>query len=157
MNIPKWKCPNWAQSVNILCGQTFSIFQHYLNPLGHGVNQSFTGCHWVPLPLLHDDIPELVDFRDLALLHLPFEDVPTITLPSASLARQWSSWRCVWGRYHVGILPYGPVSEGRRSCSASVCYNTCWNSWFPQWPVAPQCRQHSCSPRPRHSHHHAWL
>ncbi len=37
----------------------------------------------------------------------------------------------------------GPVSEG--------------HSWFPQWTVAPQCRQHSCSPRPWHSHHHAWL
>ncbi len=28
-------------------------------------------------------------------------------LPSASLARQWSFWRRVWGRYHVGILPCG--------------------------------------------------
>ncbi len=44
-----------------------------------------------------------------------------LPLPSASLARQWSSWRCVWGRYHVGILPCGPVSEGRGSCSASAC------------------------------------
>ncbi len=50
------------------------IFQHCLNPLGHGVHQSFTGCHWSPLPLLHDDITELVDARDLALLHLSFED-----------------------------------------------------------------------------------
>ncbi len=33
-----------------------------------------TGCHWSPLPLLHDDIAELVDVRDLVLLHLPFED-----------------------------------------------------------------------------------
>ncbi len=37
-----------------------------------------------------------------------------LPLPSASLARQWSSWRCVLGYYHVGILPCGPVSEGRR-------------------------------------------
>ncbi len=28
------------------------------------------------------------------------------------------------GRYHVGILPCGPVSEGRGSCSASVCHST---------------------------------
>ncbi len=27
------------------------ILQHCLNPLGHGVHQSFTGCHWSPLPL----------------------------------------------------------------------------------------------------------
>ncbi len=55
------------------------IFQHCLNPLGHGVDQSFTGCHWSPLPLLHDDITELVDVRDNALLHIQFEDAPQIT------------------------------------------------------------------------------
>ncbi len=58
---------------------------------------------------------------------------------------------------YVGILPCSPVSEGRRSCSDSVYHSTCWHSWFPQWTVAPQCRQHSCSPRPWHSHHRAWL
>ncbi len=57
----------------------------------------------------------------------------SLPLPSASLARQWLSWRCVWGRYHVGVLPCGPVAEGRGSCSASVCHSTCWHSWFPQW------------------------
>lgn len=35
-----------------------------------------TGYHWNPLPLLHDDIIELVDVRGLALLHLSFEDAP---------------------------------------------------------------------------------
>ncbi len=47
------------------------IFQHCLNPLGHGVHQSFTGYHRSPLPLLHDNITELVHVRGLALLHLP--------------------------------------------------------------------------------------
>ncbi len=61
------------------------------------------------------------------------------------------------GSLSCWILPYGPVSEGRGSCSASVCHSTCCHSWFPPWTVAPQCRQHSCSPRPWHSHHHAWL
>jgi hypothetical protein len=28
--------------------------------------------------LFHDDITEMVDVRDLALLHLPFEDAPQI-------------------------------------------------------------------------------
>ncbi len=55
-----------------------------------------------------------------------------LTLPSASLTRQWSSWRCVWGRCHVGILPCGPVSEGRGSCSTSVCHSPFWHLWFPQ-------------------------
>ncbi len=59
--------------VSIFCVATI-IFLHCLNPLGRGVHQSFTGCHWSPLPLLHDDITELVDTRDLALLHLQFED-----------------------------------------------------------------------------------
>ncbi len=59
--------------MSIFCVATI-IFQHCLNPLGHGVHQSFAGCHWIPLPLLHDDITELVDVRDLALIHLPFED-----------------------------------------------------------------------------------
>ncbi len=75
--------------LSIFCVATI-IFQHCLNPLGHGVHQSFTGGHWSPLPLLHDAITDLVDVRDLALLHLPFEDASQITLPSASLARQWS-------------------------------------------------------------------
>ena len=61
--------------VSTFCVATI-IFQHYLNPLGHGIHQSFTGCHWSPLPLLHDDITELVDVRDLALFHLLIEDVP---------------------------------------------------------------------------------
>ncbi len=50
--------------VSISCLATI-IFQHCLNPLGHGVHQSFTGCHWSPLPLLHDDITELVEVGDL--------------------------------------------------------------------------------------------
>ncbi len=43
----------------IFCVATI-IFHHCLNPLGHGVHQSFTGCHWSLLPLFHDDITELV-------------------------------------------------------------------------------------------------
>ncbi len=77
-----------------------------------------------------------------------------LPLPSASLARQWSSWRCVLGYYHVRILPSLRREE---IYSASVCHSICWYSWFPQWSVAPQCQQHSCSPRPWNSHHHAWL
>ncbi len=48
--------------VSIFCVATI-IFQHCLNPLGHGVHQSFTGCHWSPLPLLHDDIIPFSTFR----------------------------------------------------------------------------------------------
>ncbi len=94
--------------VSIFCVATI-IVQHCLNPLGHGVHQSFTGCHWSPLPLPQDDIMELVDVRDLVLLHLPFEDTSQMLnrvyvwrnawpvhhlLPSPSLARQWSLSCC---------------------------------------------------------------
>ncbi len=110
----------------------------------------FTGCHWSPFPLLHDNITELMDVRDLALLHLPFEDAP-------QMLNRVYVWRHAWpvhhlypqllsqgsGRYHVGILPCGPVSEGRGSCSASVCNSTCWHSWFPLQPqtmtLPPPC------------------
>ncbi len=108
----------------------------------HSRHQSFTGCYWSPLPLLHDDIVELVDVRDLALLHSSTFSLrmphrcsigfrygnmlgQSTPLPSDSLARQWLSWRCVWGRYNVGILPCGPVAEGRGSCYASACHSTC--------------------------------
>ena len=51
--------------VSILCVATI-ISQHCLNPLGHGVHQSITGCHWNPLPLVVDDVTELMDVGDLA-------------------------------------------------------------------------------------------
>ncbi len=35
---PKWKCPNWVQSVNILCGHYY--FQHCLNPLDHELTRA---------------------------------------------------------------------------------------------------------------------
>ncbi len=40
-------------------------------------------------------------------LRIPYR----LTLPSASIARQWSSWRCVWGRY-VGICPAAQSLKG---------------------------------------------
>ncbi len=93
-----------GSKVSIFC-VAIIIFQHCHNPLGLGVHQSFTGCYWSPLPLLNDNITDLGDVRDLALLHLPFEDAPQMLnrglgletclaspspLPSAILARQWS-------------------------------------------------------------------
>ncbi len=107
---------------SIFCVATV-IFQHCLNPLGHGVHQSFTGYHCSPLPLLHDNITELVILETMRSSTFHLRMPHRLPLPSASLARQWLSWRCVWGRYHVGILPCGPVSEGRGSYSASVCHS----------------------------------
>ncbi len=56
MSTPQSENVQIGPKVSIFCVVTI-IFQHCLNPLGHGVHQSFTGCHWSPLPLLHDDIP----------------------------------------------------------------------------------------------------
>ncbi len=81
---------------------------------------SFTGCRWSPLPLLLDDITELVDVRDLALLHHRLRTPHSSPLPSASLARQWLIWRCVCVRYHVGILPCGP---GLRREGILLCFS----------------------------------
>ena len=69
---PKVKMSKLGPSVNIFVATI--TFQHCYKTLGHGVHQSFTGCHWNPLPLPHDKITELVDVRDLALLHFAFED-----------------------------------------------------------------------------------
>ncbi len=71
---------------------------------------------------LHDDIRGLVDVRDLELLHLPCEHAPQITFTLSFLARQWSSWRCVWGRYHVGIMRPGLRREGIMLCFSRSQY-----------------------------------
>ncbi len=122
-----------------------------LRPLGHEVTRASQFATGVLFHSSMDDITERVDVRDLVLPPPSVWGCPhRLHLPSASLARQWSSWRCVWGRYYVGILPCGPVSEGRGSCSASVCHSTCWHSWFPQWIVAPQCRPCGTGDAPDH-------
>ena len=78
-------------------------------------------------------------------------------LPSASSVKRWSSWRCVWGHCHAGTQPCNPVSGRRGSGSAAVFHSTCWSLCFPQWNITLQHLQHSCSPRPWYSHHHAWV
>ena len=78
-------------------------------------------------------------------------------LPSASSAKQWLPWRSVWSHCHAETLPCYPVSRERGSCTATVFQSTCWSSCFPQWNITLQHLQHSCSLRPWHSHHHAWL
>ncbi len=80
---------------------------------------------------------------DLVLLYLPLEDAPhvlnrvqvwrhTWSLIPFRFSKSVSSWRCVWGHYYVGKLPFGTVSVGRASSSASECHSTCWNPCFPQ-------------------------
>ena len=151
--------------LSISCVATIIIQNCLYSPV-YGVYQSFTGSHWNALPFLHNDVVELADIWDF---HLPLEDPPKMfywvqvrrqawpALPSASSVKQWSFWRCVWSHCPPGILPCDPVSGGRGSCSVAVFYSTCLSTCFPQWNITLQHLQHSCSLRPRHSHHHAWL
>ncbi len=116
--------------VSIFCVAT-NIFQHCLNPLGHGVHQSFTGCHWRPLPLLHDDILETLHSSTFRL-RMPHRC--SIGFMSGDMLGQSITFSLSFFSKAVVVimLEYGPVSEGRGSCSASVCHCTCWHSWFPQ-------------------------
>ncbi len=143
--------------VSIFCVATI-IFQHCLNPLGHGVHQSFTGCHWSHWRML--ETLRSSTFR----LRMPHRC--SIGFRSGDMLGQSITFTLSFFRKAVVVLEVCLGSlcwntalrpEGRGSCSASVCHSTCWHSWFPQWTVDPQCRKHSCSPRPWHSHHHAWL
>ena len=59
---------------------------------------------------------------------------------------------CLWSLscWNTALLP-SFWREGIMLCC------TCWSSCFPQWNITLQHLQHSCSLRPWHSHHHAWL
>ncbi len=104
-------------NMSICCVVTI-IFQHCLNPLGHGVHQSFTGCHWIPLPLLHDDITETVDIRDPALLHLPFEDDP-------QMLNRAKVWRHAWPVSHLYSQLLSKAVVVLEVCLWSL---SCWNT-----------------------------
>ncbi len=116
--------------VSIFCVATI-IFQHCLNPLGHGVHQSFTGCHWSTLPLLHDDITELVDVRDLALLHLTFEDAPQITFTLSFFSKAVVTLKVCLRSLSCWNTALRP-SLRREGIMLCFCHGTCWHSWFPQ-------------------------
>ncbi len=49
-----------------------------------------------PLPLLHNDITELLDVRHMVLLHLPLEDAPHV-LNSVQV------WRHTWPLHHLHL------------------------------------------------------
>ncbi len=142
--------------LSILCVVTI-IFQHCLNPLEHGVHQSFTGCHWSPLPLFHDNITELVDVSDLVLLHLLFDYAPQITFTLSFFSKAVVVLEVCFGSLSFWNTALQPSlrREGIMLCFSMSQYMLAF--MVPSMTGSPQCRQHSCSPRPWHSHHHAWL
>ncbi len=93
------------------------IFQPCLNPPGHGVHQSFTGCHWSLLPLLHDDITELVDVRDLALETWgPVAEERGSCSASVCHSTCWHSWFPQWT-----VAPH----TRQHSCSPRPWHSPC--------------------------------
>ncbi len=90
--------------VSIFCRGTIVIL-HCLNPPGHGIHQSCTGCCWHPLPLLHNDITELLDVRHMVLLHLPLEDAPHVL-------NRVQVWRHTWSLHHLHLHQQGSCHLG---------------------------------------------
>ncbi len=90
--------------VSIFCRGTIIIL-HCLNPPGHGIHQSCTGCCWHPLPLLHNDITELLDVRHMVLLHLPLEDAPHVL-------NRVQVWRHTWSLHHLHLHQQGSCHLG---------------------------------------------
>ncbi len=89
--------PLFSSTALTLLGMEFRGSKVAIGVLFH--SSMMTSQSWWMLETLHSST-----FRLRMSQRLP--------LPSASLARQWLSWRCVWGCYHAGILPCGPVSKG---------------------------------------------
>ena len=115
--------------VSIFCVPII-IFQHWLNLLGIELTRAsqvatgvlfhssmMTSQSWWMLETLHTSTSHFRMPPD-AQWGLGLETclASPSTLPSASLARQRSFWRCVWGCYHVGILP----------CSPALCVALFW-------------------------------
>ena len=94
------------------------LFQHYFNPLGHGVHQSFTGCHWNPFPLVLDNITMLPPPSVLGC---------SIGFWSGEMLSQSITFTLSFFKKAVVVLQvclgslscWNTVSEERGSCSAS--------------------------------------
>ncbi len=71
----------------------------------HGIHQSCTGCCWHLLPLLHNDIMELLDVRQMVLLHLPLEDAPHVL-------NRVQVWRHTWPLHHLHLQQQGSCHVG---------------------------------------------
>ncbi len=111
---------------------TLCCHQHFLNPLGHGVHQSFTGCHWSPLPLLHDDIKELLH---LALFHLPFENAPQITFTLSCFSKAVVVLEACLGSLSCWNTALRPSLRSERIMLCSIWYSVRRVVWaLTGWP-----------------------
>ena len=152
-------------TVNILCGH----HQYPELPLLSGA-WSFTGSHWNALPLLHDDVAELVDIWDFAHPHLPLEDPQrcsigfksgdmlgqSITFTLTSLVKKG---RLGGVSRVIAMLEHCPATQFLEGGDHSLLQYSQYmlEFMFTSMKCNSQHLQHSCSPTPWHSHHHAWL
>ncbi len=96
------------------------------------------GCCWHPLPLLHNDITELLDVRNMVLLHLPLENAHMCSIEISSgdiLGHSITFTFSSKGSCHLGSV-FGvdmleqQFSEWRASSSASECQQYMLESMF---------------------------
>ncbi len=111
---------------------------------------------WHPLPLLHNDITELLDVRHMVLLHLPLEDAPHVL-------NRVQVWRHTWPLPHLHLHQQGSCHLGSVFRVVAMLENSFWRegiifcfrmspymleSMFPSmnhsYPV-PAGRCHTCS------------
>ncbi len=98
----------WDFSLDFTERVTFSrgtiFILHCLNPPRHEIHQSWTGCCWHPLPLLHNDITELLDVRHMVLLQLPHEDAPHVLNRVQVWRHSWPLHHLQQGSCHLGAV-----------------------------------------------------
>ncbi len=134
-----------VSKVSIFSRSTIFIL-NCLNPPGHGIHQSCTGCCWHPVSLLHNDITDvrMLDTWCFSTFRLRMPHMCSIGFRSGvilghSITFTFSSKAVVI--LAVCLLGGKTVSEGRASSSVSECHSTYWNPCFPQLTVAPQYQQ----------------
>lgn len=109
---------------------TAIISERHLYHFWYGIHYSCSGCYWSPLSLHLDD--RLAGLRPL---------------PLASPWRQSSSWRSVWGHYHVEKCHTGQfVKEGDHALIQNVTVHARMEMFmFPFMNHSCPVLQHSCT------------
>ncbi len=109
-------CPNnWQQN-------EYTLSEHVkMCPKcpGQVIHQSCTGCCWHPLPLLHNDITQLLDVRHMVLLHLPLEDAP-------HELNRLQVWRHTWPLHHLHLQQQGSCHLGGVFWVVVMLENSFW-------------------------------
>ncbi len=76
---------------------------------------------WHTLPLLHNDITELLDVRHMVLLHFPLEDAPDVL-------NMVQAWRHTWPLHHLQLHQQGSCYIGG-VFGVVMMENRFWRGW----------------------------